>query len=196
MADKSTYIKLDRNITRWRWWHDHNTLIVFLVLLINANIQEHGFSGLKIRRGEVACSFSTISQQANLTVQQVRTAFLHLKLTGEITSKRYNKFQVVTIVNYDKYQDSTRKTTDKQHSDNNQSTFNQQQLKKYKNGKNGKKKVADAPAPSGTPPRGTDAFRAKSHLLLTEDEGTADDIPVDYREDFKTFSEYWRYRNQ
>lgn len=173
MAEQSTYIKLDRNIMRWRWWHDHNTLIVFLVLLMNANIQEHGYNAVNIRRGEVACSFSTISQQANLTIQQVRTAFLHLKSTGEITIKPYRRFQVITIVNYDKYQGNQHtKQHDKQHLNNIQSTFNQQQLKNIKNEKNGKNnKGRSAPnSPSG--------------------------IPEMFRDEFKTEEEYLAWRNQ
>ena len=180
MAEQSTYIKIDRNIMRWRWWHDHNTLIVFLVLLMKANIQEHDFDAVNIRRGEVACSYSTISQQANLTIQQVRTAISHLKSTGEITSKKYHKFQVFTIVNYERYQDNQQaKQHDRQQAINRQPTGNQQQYKNIKNEKNGKNnKGRSAPtSPSGEPRRGTDEFRNKSHLLLKPEEGTADDIP-------------------
>lgn len=199
MAEQSTFIKLDRNIMRWRWWHDHNTLIVFLVLLMNANIEEHGFNAVTVRRGEVACSFSTISQQANLTIQQVRTAFLHLKSTGEITIKSYPRFQVITIVNYDRYQSKQHnKQHDQQHPINIQSTNDQQQLKNIKNGKNGKNNNSrSAPdSPSGIPERGTKAFKAKSHLLLKRDEGTVDDIPEMYRNMFDNFPAYHDWRNQ
>lgn len=203
MAEQSTFIKLDRNIMRWRWWHDHNTLIVFLVLLMNANIQEHGFNEVNIRRGEVACSYSTISQQANLTIQQVRTAFLHLKSTGEITTKSYRRFQVITIVNYDRYQSKQQaKQHDEQQAINRLSTGYQQQYKNIKNGKNGKniKESLRSDCPSDSPKRGTDAFRNQSHLLLKRDEGDVDDIPMVYRDgtyqSFKTFAEYHDWRNQ
>ena len=52
-------------------------------------------------------------------------------------------------------------------------------------------------SPSGEEPvRGTDAFRNRSHLLLKEDEGTVDDIPMVYRDMYDNFPDYWRYRNQ
>ena len=35
-----------------------------------------------------------------------------------------------------------------------------------------------------------------SHLRLTADEGTVDDIPERYRGMFDNFADYWRYRNQ
>jgi len=202
MADQSTFIKLDRNIQRWRWWHDHNTLIVFLVLLLNANINEHGFKEVNIRRGQVACSFSTISQQANLTIQQVRTAFLHLKSTGEITIQSYKRFQVITIVNYDKYQSKQHDNQhDHQHSNNNQSTINQQQYKNDKNIKNEKKNIPPkSPKGDSTPSGGKQYDNLHAATMMPRDMGTYEDIPSVYRDGtyqrFKTWEEYWDWSNQ
>lgn len=111
MAEKTSYIRIDRNIKNWRWWKDHNTLIVFLTLLLDANITEHGFSGQIIRRGQVVTSLPTLCKSTGLTIREVRTAISHLKSTGEVTDKTFPKFRVVTIVNYDKYQSLTGKTT-------------------------------------------------------------------------------------
>ena len=205
MADKTSYIRLDRNIINWKWWHDHNTLIIFLFLLIKANIHDNGFSGQTIKRGQVVTSYQTLCNSTGLTIQQCRTAISHLKSTGEITSKAYSKFQVITIVNYKQYQEVTRSLTGKQQAINTQSTRNQQQEKDNKTRNKGKT-VIPPKSPTGglTPPaaetdkpeRGTDGFRSKSHLLLKADEGTLDDIPELYKGQFKTFAEYWRYRNQ
>lgn len=201
MAEQSTFIKLDRNILRWRWFKNTNTLIVFIWLLIEANVSDHDFENTTIHRGQVATSIRSIGNACGLSIQQVRTALDHLKSTGEITIKSNNRYQVITIVNYKLYQDiSTNKTTGKQQSNNKRITNNQQQ---YKNDKNGKKEKNIPPkSPKGDltpsePIRGTDEFRNISHLLLKPEEGTADDIPVQYRElcnnDFAT---YVRYRNQ
>ena len=86
MAEPSTYIKIDRNIIRWRWFKNTNTLIVFLWLLLEANVSDHEFEHEMIHRGEVATSYKTIGISTGLTIQEVRTAILHLKSTGEITS--------------------------------------------------------------------------------------------------------------
>lgn len=202
MADKTSYIRLDRNIINWKWWHDHNTLIIFLFLLIKANIHDNGFSGQTIKRGQVVTSYQTLCNSTGLTIQQCRTAISHLKSTGEITSKAYSKFQVITIVNYDKYQDLTGKTPYKQQATNRQSTGNQQHIENKENKENKRRnKGRSAPgSPPATetvnPERGTDGFRSKSHLLLKANEGTLDDIPELYKGQFKTFAEYWRYRNQ
>ena len=125
MAEKSTYIKLDRNIMKWRWYQNGNTVRVFLHLLINANVVPHDFENITVERGSVVTSYDHMADELNLSKQSVRTAILRLKETGTITTKRYSKFQLITIVNYNYYQD---KPTLNQHSDNIQSTFNQHSI--------------------------------------------------------------------
>lgn len=148
MAEISTFIKIDRNITNWRWYSDANTVRVFLDLLLHANVSDKDFLGITIRRGEVATSYRSIADRLELSIQNVRTAIAHLKLTGEITVTRHSKFQVISIVCYSKYQDKpTRKSTGNQHSSNIQSTLNQQQYKNNKNIKNEKKDSGTTAAP-------------------------------------------------
>lgn len=197
MADKSTYIKLDRNMRRWRWWTNRNTLQVFIWLLFEANVSDHDFENETIHRGQVATSIGSIANQCNLTTSEVRTALSHLKSTGEITTSLRPHYQVITIVGYHRYQDVASKNTGETQADRKQIASKSQQYKNGKNIKNGKNKVADAPdSPPGIPERGTKLWKAKSHLLLKRDEGTVDDIPDDYREMFNNFSDYWGYRNQ
>jgi 23S rRNA G2069 N7-methylase RlmK/C1962 C5-methylase RlmI len=142
MADKSTFIKLDRNIQEWRWYTNANTFRVFIHLLLNANIKSNDFENAKIGRGQLATSYDKIANTLKLTNQQVRTAISHLKSTGEITIKRYSKFLVISIVNYAQYQDKlTIKSTINQQSPNNHSTINQQQLKNIKNNKECKEEI-------------------------------------------------------
>ena len=203
MAEQSTFIKLDRNILRWRWWQKSKTLHVFLFLLLNANVTDHEFENDYIKRGQVVTSLGSIVKSTGLTIREVRTAISTLKKTGEVTSRSNNRYQVITIVNYDRYQEV--RQTERQangHSSDKQATSKRQQYKNNKNVKNEKKNnPPKSPQgdnrPSGREPkRGTDAFRNQSHLLLKQDEGTADDIPVRYRDRFKTFADYWGYRNQ
>ena len=105
MAEKSTYVKLDRNLLNWRWLQNPKTLAVWVWLLLKANIVPHDFEKETIQRGEVATSRKTIGAAVGLTEDEVRTALNHLKSTGEITSRVRSKYQVITILEYDKYQD-------------------------------------------------------------------------------------------
>ena len=146
MAEVSTFIKLDRNIQKWRWYKDGNTMRVFIDLLLNANIADHDFMSITVHRGEVATSLLTISDHLNLTVRNVRTALNHLKVTREVTITRHSKFLLIRVENYEKYQNVTRYLTINCQSTDNQLTINRQQLKNIKNIKNDKniKKSGDA----------------------------------------------------
>lgn len=123
MAEKSTFIKLDRNIQEWRWYNNANTFRVFVHLLLNANVKKNGFEGVDIERGQLATSYPSLAAKLKMSINSIRTAFLHLKSTGEITVKKYPKFSVVTIVCYDKYQDNSQSKSRTIHS---QATVNPQ----------------------------------------------------------------------
>ena len=129
MADQTTWIKIDRNILRWGWYKDNNTKALFIHLLLMANIKPNMFMGVQIGRGELATSYKSLSEQTGMSVQNVRTALNHLKLTGEITSSQHSKFSVISIVNYDLYQSQlTSKLTSSQQAANKQLTT----IKEYK----------------------------------------------------------------
>ena len=148
--DSNTYIKLYRRIIEWRWFRDANTLQVFLWLLLSANIRPQEFLSVEIQRGEVATSYATIASETGLTVDQVRTAMMHLKKTGEITVKRHSTFQQITIVKYGDYQGANSKNvpiisqSNPNHFPISSQSFPNNQ-RNNKNGKNGKKEESAAP---------------------------------------------------
>lgn len=200
MAEHEGFVKVDRNMLHWKWMSEPLTAHLFMVLLLKANYKDLQFKNEKIPAGSLVTSYSNLCESSGLTVQQCRTALSRLKSTGEITSKSTNRYQVITIVNYCRYQSSTSKITGQQQANNKPTTNQQQQVKNIKNIKKGRRKEEysrSAPSfPDGTPARGTDEFRRKSHLLLGKDEGTVDDIPEIYRQDFDNFADYWGYKNQ
>lgn len=143
MAETSTFVKIDRNIIRWRWFKSAKTLQLFLYLILNANIKEADFETITVQRGQLVTSYPALATVTSMSVQSVRTAIQHLKSTGEITVKSYPRFSVITIVNYDRYQTCQQ---GEQQSNNRLSTGNQQAInsqvttiKEYKELKNGKK---------------------------------------------------------
>jgi len=104
MVITTNYIKLDRSIMSWRWYKNPNTLRVFLHLLLRANIKDHEFEEMVIRRGQLATSYRSLSYDLGLSEKSVRTALGHLKQTGEVATKPCPKFLIITIKNYDTYQ--------------------------------------------------------------------------------------------
>lgn len=200
MADKNMgFIKIDRNMLNWRWWKNHNTFHVFLTILLHANYKDGDFEKTTIHRGQWATSYGTISSITGLTISQIRTAISNLISTGEIAITRKPRYIVITVINYSRYQDVSSQIADKSHADRTQIAGKSQQSKKErkKEGKNiPPKPPSGGQSPSGSPERGTELWKAKAHVLLDRDSGTVDDIPDDYRAVFKTWQEYYDWRNQ
>jgi hypothetical protein len=139
MRNATTFIKLDRNILDWGWYQDANTFRVFVHLLLTANIKDNYFMGAKIKRGEVATSYGSIAKKLSLTYDQSRTAVQHLQITNEITIKRHPKFLVISIVNYDRYQDKSQSRTQSNPNQIPNTNPNEsQQSKNIKNKENGR----------------------------------------------------------
>lgn len=99
------FITLHRQILDWEWYKNTNTKVLFLHLLLNANFREASFEGHKISRGQLVTSLSSLSSETGLSVRQVRVSLDHLIMTGEVTSKSYPRYRIITIVRYNDYQD-------------------------------------------------------------------------------------------
>ena len=130
------YIKLWRSMLSWEWYDDPPTMVVYVHLILSANIDNVIWHGIEIPRGSLISSYAKIAKRTGLSIQQTRTAISHLETTGEITRSAHSKFTVFTLNNYDKFQEVTQKSTSKslknQQANPNQSTFNQHQYKKIK----------------------------------------------------------------
>lgn len=198
MADKSTFIKLDRNIINWRWYGNPKILSVFIWLIIKANIKEGHFQKDTIKRGSLVTSNAHIAEGCNITVQNARTVLANLEKTGEIKRIQRNHYQIIEIVNYESYQSDSRKTevqnlscqTNSDIATNRQLTT----IKEYKN-KRINKRENKKRSPSPFPLVG-DGDVPKAKRLKPIDQGTVDDIPEEYRDRYKTYADYWRFLNQ
>lgn len=128
MLESNRWIKIHRKILNWGWYTDANTFRVFMHLLLNASWEDTEYKGIKIPRGSLITGRKKISNQLKMTEQQVRTVLDHLKATNEITIKTTNKYSIITIVNYQKYQEKKQKITNKPTNNltNKQPTSNQQ----------------------------------------------------------------------
>ena len=118
----SGYIKIHRKLIDWGWYSDPVTKVVFLHLLLTANYKESEFRGQKIAPGQTVIGTKALAEKLGLTVQNVRTALSHLETSGEIMRESTNKFSLVTIANWGKYQLTDDKLTNDQQSTNNQLT--------------------------------------------------------------------------
>lgn len=147
MNDNTSWIKLHRRITKWGWYTDSKMVHLFLHLLLNANYKQSEWRGEKIERGQILTGRKQLSVDTGITEQSIRTCLKNLELTKEITIKSTNKFSVITVVNYEVYQEKGDELTSKLTSKltNNQPTTNQQLTtsKEEKERKNFKEEVKD-----------------------------------------------------
>lgn len=125
------FILLFRQITEWEWYQNPNTFRLFVHCLLMANYTDGRFEGKEIKRGQLVTSLPSLSEQTKLSIRQVRVALDHLIMTGELTNKSYTKFRIITVVNYDKYQNNDRQIdsqmTDKRQTSDSQMTDKCQQ---------------------------------------------------------------------
>lgn len=159
MNNSNGWISLHRSLLQWEWYTDPNTFRVFMHLLLNANHSRGKHQGTVIEIGQVKTGRKTIANQLTLSEQNVRTSLIRLKSTNEITIKSFNTFSIISITNWDKYQNKYIDQPASQLHANQQVTSNQpasnQQVTSYlttnnninnnnnenKNNKNNKKEI-------------------------------------------------------
>jgi len=140
------WIKLHRQFLEWEWYDEPNCTRVFLHCLLKANHKDKRYRGDVIKRGTFVTSLEVLSHELNITTQQLRTVFKKLESTGEINRQSNRRGTVVTVCNYDTYQDvdsdsntrSNKQLTNKQQTSNKQvtTTKNEKNDKNVKNEKN------------------------------------------------------------
>ena len=102
------FIKIHRSFMDWEWYTDTKTKTVFLHCILAANWKEGKFKGRTIPRGSFVSSYPQLAQQTELSIKSIRTALNHLKETGEVAVESTSQYSIITVVNYDLYQDDGR----------------------------------------------------------------------------------------
>ena len=124
------FVKIDRKITKWRWYKDTSTFKIFLHLILTANYEDREFEDIDIKRGQRVASIRSLAAESGLTEKNVRTAIKHLKATGEVASLPTPKYTVFTVVNYEKFQMVANKAANKGRTGGEQVANEGQQCKK------------------------------------------------------------------
>lgn len=134
----SGWVCVHRSMLKWEWASDPATGWLFMHLLLKANYEPSRWKGNEIGRGQLVVGRKQLAKDTGLSEQQVRTALDKLKSTSSLTIKATNRFSIITICNYDKYQDiqkdnnqqinqqPNQQATNKQPTDNQQATTSKQ----------------------------------------------------------------------
>lgn len=131
------WIKLYRKFKEWEWYGDVVVMAVFIHLLLSANWKPKKWKGITIDTGEVVTSIASLAEELNISVRQTRTALDRLQECHAIDKQTTNKFTLIKVLNYCKYQGSefsNDKQLDKQTTNERQTNDKQTTTpKEYKN---------------------------------------------------------------
>jgi hypothetical protein len=122
------WISLHRKFLEWEWFSDNNMVKLFIYLLLKANHSTNTWKGIEIKRGQLLTGLDQLNFQTKISIQTLRTCLKRLEKTQEINMQVTNKYRIITVCNYDSYQDSqqaTNKQTNKQLTSNQQTTNKQ-----------------------------------------------------------------------
>ena len=134
------YVKLWRKSLDAGWIRNHTLWAFWTWCLMKATHKEFdaivGLQAVHLEPGQFIFGRKKASREIGLSEQEIRTIIAFLKNSGNLTIKSTNKYSVITIINWHRYQCNG---SDDQPPD--QPTANQQ-LTTYKNEKNIKNKIS------------------------------------------------------
>ena len=98
---------------KWEWYQDSETVHLFVHLLLEANHKPQKWRGMTIKRGQVVTGLGALNNALGLSVRSIRTRLARLERSGALERVATNKFSVITIPKYSKYQDALKRATSK-----------------------------------------------------------------------------------
>jgi len=125
------WIKLHRKLKTWRWYKDSIMVHLFIHLLFSANRENGFFMDIPVKRGQLITGLYSLNEATGISIRSLRTALKRLENTNEIIRKTTNKYSLITLLNYETYQDKD-KQSDKRTTIKRQSNDNKQEGKEGK----------------------------------------------------------------
>ena len=110
--DTKGFIVIHRKLLNWEWYKNINTKVLFLHLLLKANYAPAKIEGQVVQRGELLTSYPLLSAETGLSVKEIRTALNHLNRTGETAIRKMPKGSIITVKNYERFQEGAGKRAD------------------------------------------------------------------------------------
>lgn len=120
------WIKLHRQIVDWEWYNDANTFRVFLHLLMTANHKDNKWRGIQIKRGQCLTGRKALAKKLKISEQSVRSSLNKLKSTNEITIESTSRYSLITIINYNAYNDNDQLSNQENNQQDNQQVTSDQ----------------------------------------------------------------------
>lgn len=109
------WVKLHRDILSWEWWDEPAMVKAWLTILMLANSEDRKWHGQTVKAGSFVTSLGKLSASLGLPINRTRTVISRLKETGEITVQSNRHFTLVSVNNWEKYQDNDQTNDEENH---------------------------------------------------------------------------------
>lgn len=103
---RTGYIKLHRSFLEWEWHNNPNVVTIWMHLLLSARYLPGEYRGRLLLPGQLITGREKLARETGLSPDQVRTALKNLQRSGAIQIEPSNRYSVVTVVNWERYQNS------------------------------------------------------------------------------------------
>ena len=104
------WFKIYRKLKHWRWRHKPEYVSFLFHCLLFANLEDYTFEFETIKRGSFVTSIADLSREIGISARTVRTILKNLEKSGFLTVKAGNRYTIVSISNYDRYQGNAQKS--------------------------------------------------------------------------------------
>jgi hypothetical protein len=126
----SGYFLLHKKIINWEWFSDPKSVALWIYILANTNYTESEYRGHIIKRGQAAIGRKRASVVTGLSQQEIRTRLKRFETNKQITTKSTTNFSIITVLNYDDYQDFSRKKEPQKYFETNKQITTSKEVKK------------------------------------------------------------------
>ena len=120
------WVKIFERLLDWEWADDPNMVALWVHLLLRANYKDREWHGTIIKRGQLVVGRRMLSELTGISERAIRTCLGRLKSTNEIEIKTTNKYSIITICKFERYQqaenESDQQTTSKRPANDQQTT--------------------------------------------------------------------------
>ncbi|MBQ9214341.1 MAG: hypothetical protein IJ150_10445 [Bacteroidales bacterium] len=99
------WIKLYDSLLNWRWAHKPEYMAFVIHCLLRANPSAKKWENLELERGSFIVGREDFAKEIGISVQTYRTILKNLQACEFLTAKSTSKGTIITICNYDSYQE-------------------------------------------------------------------------------------------
>lgn len=101
------WIKIHRKLLDWEWYTYSEMVHLFIHLIVSASHRNKRWQGVDVKRGQLITGRKKLSVETGISEQTIRTCLERLQNSNEIIIQPTNKYSIITICNYECYQEQT-----------------------------------------------------------------------------------------